>query len=306
MHSRWYTIAVVVLWLASMGWLVGKKLLPALWVGDPPEARSILAARQDESVVGWIIVCNSERTGWALNSIKPTASGMTRAHSRVHFEDMLRLSRSLPTWLGKAFDQIRGHLPAQLEMDLENESEFDTLGRLSNFLSVVRFPPVDDPAIKVRGTIDGAQMQLLIRSGEFNHEAQVAAPRNSMLNDALSPQTRLPGLREGQTWTVEVYSPLQTFNPNNPKDPREILLATVEAREAVVWEGRHTLAWVVVYRSDSATAANQSAKPVGKVWVLRDGLVVKQQILFFGSTVTFYRLTEAQALSLAGQVQYRP
>ena len=303
MHSRWFSVAVVVLWLTSMGWLVGKKVLPSLWVGDPPDSRTILAARLNEPLVGWTMYLNSQRMGWALNSLTPLPTGMTKAHSRVHFEGF-PLSQSAPDWL----HTLVGHFGGQFQMELASDLEYDTLGRLSAFRSAARFPPLEEAAIKVTGIIDGAQMQLTIRSGNTAkpYETQLAAPRNSMLNDGLSPQTRLPGLREGQSWTIEVYSPLQPPNPNSPQDPREILLATVEGREPVFWAGKHTPCWVVVYRSDSATAAHQSAKPVGKVWVRPDGLILKQQVSVFGATVSFVRLTEAQALSLAHEVHYQP
>jgi len=301
MHSHWYNATVVLLWLAAMTWLVCKKMVPTLLVGEPPSSRTILAARQDEPLVGWDISWDGRRLGWALNRTMPTVGGMVEIHSRVHFEQ-IPLSQSVPSWFREVFGQFSG----RLQMELDNTLAYDALGRPTRFESAVRFLPVEEPVIKVKGTIDGAQMLLTIRSAEFSYETQLAAPRNAILNDAMSPQTRLPGLREGQSWTVEVYSPLQPPDPGNPKDPREILLAKVEGKEPVLWEGRPVLAWVVVYRSDSATASHHAAKPVGKVWVRPDGVILKQQVIFFGSTVTFMRLSDAQAVALAGQVRYRP
>jgi len=89
-------------------------------------------------------------------------------------------------------------------------------------------------------------------------------------------------------------------------DPREILRATVEGREPVLWAGQPAMAWVVVYRNDAAAAAHQAAKPVGKVWVRADGVILKQQVVFFGSTLTFVRLSEVQAMALAHQVRFNP
>ncbi len=301
MHSRWYNMAVIVLWLISMGWLAQEKVLPALLIGTPPDYRAILAAKEGDAVVGWHVFWDGRRTGWALNRSNSISDGMVEARSRVHFNS-LPLSPAGPGWLR----ELIGQIGTRLEMDLDNTLAFDSLGRLTRFSSTVRFPPSEESAIKVQGLIDGPQLTVAIRSGDFSYETQLPAPRNAMMNDAFSPQTHLPGLREGQNWSIAVYSPLQPPNPSNPKDPREILHATVEGRERVLWGGEPTMAWVVVYRSDAARAAHQSAKPVGTAWVRLDGVIIKQQVTFFGSTITFVRLTDAQAMTLAHDVQFRP
>lgn len=300
MFSRWYDLAVVVLWLTCMGWLVNEKVLPALLIGSPPDSQAILAAKADESLVGWRVAWNGRRLGWALNHSE-SAGGLVEVQSRVHFDELPTASTG-PAWIRDLVEQ----LGSRLQLDLDNAMVFDSLGRLSRFVSTAKFPPSEEAAIKVQGSIDGAQLALTIRSGDFNYETQLPAPRNAMMSDAFSPQTHLPGLREGQTWSIAVYSPLQPPNPSNPKDPREILHATVEGQEQILWGGEATRAWVVVYRSDAAKAAHQAVKPVGTVWVRFDGVILKQEMKFFGSTISFVRLTEVQTLTLAHDSHFPP
>ena len=38
MSNRWFSLAVVLFWLASMSWLVSEKVVPPLRVGDRPAA----------------------------------------------------------------------------------------------------------------------------------------------------------------------------------------------------------------------------------------------------------------------------
>ena len=45
---------------------------------------------------------------------------------------------------------------------------------------------------------------------------------------------------------------------------------------------------------------------MGKVWVRTDGVILKQQVVFFGTTLTFVRLSEVQAMALAHQVRFNP
>jgi hypothetical protein len=167
------------------------------------------------------------------------------------------------------------------------------LGRLSRFESAVAFQS-QEPFVKVRGTIDGAKMSLWIRVGDIKpYETDVTVPRDAMLGDTLSPQSRLPGLREGQTWTVESYGP---FRP--PTSPKEILSATVESRLPLVWNGELVDAFLVVYRSDPGAAIGSAGATRGKLWVRGDGTVLKQQVFVLRSALTFVRLPERRAAGL--------
>ena len=152
--------------------------------------------------------------------------------------------------------------------------------------------------MKMRGTVDGAKMALWLRVGDLQpFETDVAVPRDAMLGDTLSPQSRLPGLRQGQAWTVESYSPLRP-----PNSPKEILYAAVESRMPLTWEGRTVDTLVVVYRTDPGNAVGGSGGARGKIWVRRDGTVLKQQVTFFRSTLTFLRMGQQEAASLATKV----
>jgi hypothetical protein len=305
MHSRWFNVAVVLLWLSTMSWLLIKKVLPAFWVGDPPDSRSILAAKADESMVGWVMSWNGHPMGWALNKTYPLPQGLTQLHSRVHFERLDDLADSLTKWLGSF-----GELGVQFQKDLrglqpvfDSLLEYDSLGRLSRFESAVRFlPSPDDPAFKVKGQIDGAKLTLTLRVGTVNYpDIERTVPRSAMLDDAFSPQTCLPGLRVGQSWTVEIYSPLRTAN-----DPTEILYVAVDARAPLVWRGRTVDTLLVVYRRDTGHAGDRTAKPVGRVWVRPDGVILRQEVAFFGFSMTLERLSDVEAAALASKVGYRP
>ena len=103
-------------------------------------------------------------------------------------------------------------------------------------------------------------------------------------SDALLPQTELPGLHSGQTWTVPVYNPLWPS-----KSPVEIVRATVEGKEPIFWDGIIQDAWLVAYRDSAAAGVDQ--KPLARLWVRRDGAVLKQEAMLFDSAVTFVRMT---------------
>jgi hypothetical protein len=293
MNSTWYNITVVLLWLATMGWLISKKVLPALFVGEPPSYRTVVEAQRRNPVVGWSMDWNDLPIGWALNSTMALPRGLTEVRSKVHFHD-LPLREMIPDRLQSfLFPKEDSNVPLQFHLEATSKLTFDPLQRLTHFESAVAFPPLED-VVKVRGTVEGTQLNITVHTGDLNIETERTLPGKALLNDALSPQSHLPGLREGQTWNVEIYSPLRP--PNNPV---EILQATVEGRVQTLYDGRTIDVWLVVYRNDPGAGSNRAHAPRGKLWVRDDGTVVKQQVMIFGSTMTFVRLPPSEAYELA-------
>ena len=293
MHSRWYSVSVLLLWLTTMGWLVRQKVWPSLVVGDPPDYQAILAVQKDSPPVGWSLVWNDRKNlGWAVTSTSPLPNGLTEVRSHVHFSE-LPLSDIIPEWLYGLL-QPSDSRGIRLTMDARSALIFDPLRRLSQFESTIRFQPKVD-AVKVQGRIEGARLFLSIHCGDSSpSETDVPAPRNAILSDALSPLGYLPGLRLGQCWTVEVYSPLRP-----PTSPSEILHAAVEAKMPMTWNGRIVDTWEVVYRSDPGSALASAGSPRGKLWVRSDGAVLKQQVTVLRSTLTFVRTSDEEAALLA-------
>jgi hypothetical protein len=271
---------------------VTTKVAPSLLVGEPPSYPTILAAQRTEPPVGWAILWNDRRLGWALSSTKPLPQAITEVRSLVHFDD-LPLDELVPDWLRVMVPPV-GRQRIQVPVESRSSLVFDPLGSLSRFESSVRLD-VQQPFVKMRGTVDGPKMALWLRVGDVQpFETEVAVPRDAMLGDTLSPLSRLPGLREGQSWTVESYSPLRP-----PNSPKEILCAAVESRVPLTWGGRTVDTFLVVYRTDAGAAVGSAGGPRGKLWVRRDGMVLKQQMMIFRSTLTFLRMGEEEAESLA-------
>ena len=291
MNSTWYNVTVVLLWVASMSWLISQKVMPALLVGEPPSYRTIVKAKQEEPLVGWSMALNDRQVGWALNTTSPLPRNMTEVRSLVHFDD-LPLEEMTPSWLRSLLVPESGW-PAGLQLEAKSTLVFDPLERLSQFVSSVGFQGMDD-VVKVRGTLDGSELTLAVRSGDFTYETELKVPQQALLSDGLSPQTNLPGLREGQKWNVRIYSPLRP-----PTNPIEVLHATVEESKTILWDERLVETWLVVYRNDPGAGTANARTPRGKLWVREDGTVLKQEAMLFGSTMTFVRLSGEEAAALA-------
>jgi hypothetical protein len=106
---------------------------------------------------------------------------------------------------------------------------------------------------------------------------------DALVGDGISPQGYLPGLYLDQSWTVCAYN---LFHPAS--EGVEILAARVEQHETIIWNGKPTRTWLVVYRGESG--AGLMSDPRSRVWVREDGMVIQQELLLLGSRLRFIRL----------------
>ena len=303
MCGRWYTISVLLFWLLMMSWLISRKVLPPLLIGEPPSSQKIVAARRREPPIGWHIFLGDihggpsrdRRLGWAVSNSRASPDGGTIFSGRVHLDD-LPVMQMIPGWF-RGVLKLAGQPLSSLKMEISSTATIGPQGRLSRFESSVRIGPLQE-AIRLTGTVDGTRLALSVRSGDFTYRTEPYLPADALLGDSLSPQTQMPGLHLGQRWTVPTYSPLRP--PNNPL---EILQATVEAGD-LVWNNVTEDTFLVVYRSDSGFAFGRSPPPRGKMWVLPDGTVLEQEVTFLDSRLTFVRIDQG-AGRRAREIQWR-
>lgn len=298
MHSRWFNLTVLFLWLTMMTWLVKQKVLPALLIGEPPSYAEILDARRANPTVGWDLLWDNRKLGWAVSQTLKLPHGLTEVNSLIHFDE-LPVGEMTPNWLRGVLRPL-GNMRARFRMDARSTLVFDALGRLSRFESAVQFEPKVD-AMKLRGTIDGGTLSLTVRAGDFTYDKEMPLPNSAMLDDAFSPQSELPGLREGQAWTVEVYSPL--LPPNAPMD---ILEARVEGKDPIQWDDKIIDTWLVVYRKEPGSRASRSNQSEGRMWVHPDGTVLKQEVKLLNAPLTLVRLSDEAAAALMDKVENDP
>lgn len=301
MYSRWFSTAVVLLWLSTMGWLVKEKVLPPLLLGDPPSHQSILEARRGQPPVGWRLQWNRRDVGWATSSTTQLADGGTRIDNHVHFDD-LPVNEMAPGWLQAIFRVVkpaaqsaaRGDrgTSANIQTDALSSLVIDASNRLREIESSVSFHP-SGQTISMRGVATGSKLNITVHTFDVDLKAQIPLDADTLLHDAISPTTCLPNLYEGQTWTVSVLTPLKY-----PNSPHEILLAKVEGLRRIHHEGRITDVWLVTYHNNPGKKLSTETKPRTQLWVRPDGVVIKQEMSILNSTMTFLRLADKEALEL--------
>ena len=300
-YARWYPFAVVTFWLATMTWLVTTKVMPVFLVGSPPNYEAILDAQREESVVGWTIRWRDRSIGWAVSETVPVDEDLTEVRHFLRFDE-LPLSEMFPGIWSLFAD--RAHTAPRLALEFETTMLFDPLKRLSSFQTRVRTPPLPDALVITRGSVEKDTLHLNLQAGDFNYDTELGFRSDVLVSDSFSPQSVLPGLREGQEWTVEMYSPFNLPGQVVQGRPLEVISAKVEGRQPVVHGGKVVLAWVVVYRGDpGGNGGSQNDPPRGRVWVAPDGTVLRQEARLMDSTIVLSRLPRSQARRLADQAR---
>lgn len=285
MLSVRYNALVIVFWLGAMSWLLGAKVLPPLLLGEPPTYQKILAAEPDapaeETEVVWDITCDQRPVGTASSSIHPMEDGIRELRSEVRFTE-LPLDSISPLRLG-AFARLPDGQSRSIAFNAKAVFEVGPLGQLQRFESKLEMGILAEPVF-VQGTVDGTQLRLTLRTGDLVYHTDSVLPQDSLLSDALSPQSRLPGLRVGQTWLSPMYSP---FHPRTR--PLEALEAVVERTEPLLWHGQGVETLVVVYYNEQGGRVGAVGQPRGKVWVRPDGVVLQQEVPLIDSVLRFIR-----------------
>jgi hypothetical protein len=284
MGQRGLNAVIALAWLSTMTWLVVAKVLPPLERGEPPNLQSLYNDLDPaEAPVRWDLLWNDRPIGWATSQAVRPFPNMLEIRSHVHFS-RLPLEDMAPVWMRSVL-QSAGTSLDHLRMDALNRFEIDSLGRLTSFRSSIHIDRVP-AAIVVEGAIEGTHLKLRIDAGSMPYSPpEIDLPQDALLSDELSPQTRLPGLHLGQTWTMPVYNPL------HPDSPVDMLQAMVEGTEQIAYDGGGVNTLLVVYRSDPGSESGSDRTPRAKLWVDSTGLVLRQETWLFGSRLTFARLS---------------
>ncbi len=286
MANRVFVSSVVVLWLTSMTWLVTERILPSFFQGQPPVIHSL----ETGEPVAWQVEWGGEYVGTAASIRVPGAAGTTELHNRMKL-DSIPLMELAPTWMRKAVGNL-----GNMSLDARTRIEFDSLGNFSSFASSIslnEFPSV----LKIRGKMEGSNLVLNVRSGDFPYTSSVYLPDRKILNEALFPDARLPSMHVGRRWQEEVYSPFRV-----PGDPVELVQAEVVSLETLEYWGGLERVMRINYRSGPGSGISQHARLQAVSWVTLEGEVLRRDVFFGDSRLRFDRLTQTDAAEAGAEL----
>jgi hypothetical protein len=261
MPSRLACLAILLYWAVAASNLIRRDILPELRFVRPPDLRSIARAGGDDGPTHWSVQVvdrasapEGRRTvGDAVTESVRTADGWVRMISRVKFD-----SGSL----------LRGTAlaaRADVEMAIESTCMIDASGNLNSFRASVLTSDDLDPVLKVEGHLKGQGIEVTTHGPLpiLNQTRTIPYQPQSLVQNALDPFDRLPGLQVGQRWETRVVNPLNG----------QVQAVRVEvARKTLIhWDKDQVKVLEVVQHMAPFSA---------RTWVRDDGLVLRQEVPF--------------------------
>ena len=302
MYGRWFNLAIVFLWITTMSWLVKEKVLPPLLTGPPPDQQTLIEAAEEDQEVTWLIRWNQCPIGKARSQTQRDNDGTVRMTTDVHF-DHLPLSGMLPDWLAnlpalaslkavprKSDSQAAVSYPvdSSFETDATSELLISPEGKLQQINSSITLVSLGQ-TIDLVGKIEESEMVLDVLAEGFSYNTKIALSPKVLMSNALTPQTHLPNLRTGQTWMVGTLNPF-----SYPVGSVEMMYAKVIGREPYNIKGQTIAAWIIEYHEQPNVEYAGKHGSRCRLWVHPDGMVLRQELRLFKSTLIFEReLAEA-------------
>lgn len=271
MPARFFSVAILAFWIVAAVGLVTRDILPELLIGDPPDLRTIAGAGDSAEPARWTLQvvaddASSEtlRTvGGAVTTSLRKPDGSVRLVSDVWFDAGGLLK-------GTPFDA-----KAKIKLKVSSRYEIDPSGNLESFRMDVS--SMEDPKAKSMG--DPEALGSLFGRVK-NHAIEVTArgplpmmnwtrpfayqPR-SLMQSALGPLDRLPGLHVGQRWETQLVSPLT--------GRIEKVRAEVTRHRMILWgKDKNPVKTLEIVHQVTPLSA--------RTWVRPDGLVLRQEVPF--------------------------
>ncbi len=286
MGNRLYTAAVVVFWLASMTWLVTDRILPPFFGGDAPVSR---VSNQLEPVA-WLIEMNGRPCGQAVLQAVRGDSSVREVHSLIQL-DQIETPEAAPFWLKPMLKSLR-----DLTFRVRTVTTFGPLGDLASFKTRMQIDHSETP-IRLSGQIRRDTLNLSVRIGDLTKRFEHPWPENATLGGEITPAARLLPLWQGRRWTQEVYSPFAS-----PKEPLEMIEATVTDRIRLTDGAESNDVWTVEYRATKKTGSTDEGRLRARFFVADDGRVLKQEAYLMGSSLTFFRRSKDDSQRIADEL----
>ncbi len=291
--SRIFRFLAVGFWLVSVNWLVQTKVIPVISASSAPETlRFPELAAGETTEVRWTIQWRNGTIG-QVHSKAFRDAGHGQIDSLVVLDDA-PAGDMIREWFGPANHLInlvtKDFGSKAFSMRLTSTVMLDYAGSLESFRSRVYLSDVGD-LFRLEGTTHGQSLVIdVVALGEFwpkNFSKQLMTrefhlPEGGYVSDVFSPPAELRRLRVGQQWHYQTY---HVLSPNLPMQRVE---ATVERIEKISWRGQNRETFAIVMRNvgSDLSVANDI---VGRMWVDRAGVVLRQMLCFGNLEVVLVR-----------------
>ena len=262
MPTRPAIVMILLGWVVAATGLFRRDILPDFLTTPPPDLRSIAVAGETARPTRWNLSVSddvgSRTVGQAFTRTERNPDGGTNLISEVSFESNEML-RGTPFAANLATERGEGHLT------VFNTCEIDPAGFLRQFRIIVRSLDDPSPLITIDAHVIGRSIKVVARgpSPLLHWTRSIPYEPRGMIQNGIGPIDRMPGLQVGQRWSTEVVSPLTGM--------AESAITEVTGKKSIQWNNELVTTLEVVQKLKLNSA---------RMWVRRDGLVLRQEIPF--------------------------
>jgi hypothetical protein len=270
MPPRFVTVAIVVFWLATLGWFFQHDLWPRLRPGERPPYNLDLANEVTGRTMPhhWQVFRNGITIGdartWVLHNEDDTYNLVSKFHFHHFTFGPVHVLEMDSTYRVTRDGQLR-------ELDAEVDG-------------ALAAPLIDKDAatgkVHVHGIVaDGLftpQWHVKSPLGEQDLKSQpVAVASNHSVLNPMQPWNRLLDLQENRTWRIELFDPLMgslsNLLPGVGQDghDRTLEAGVMQGTQNLGWDNKDVPCLVIEYRGEGIT---------GRTFIRQsDGLVLRQE-----------------------------
>jgi hypothetical protein len=273
MPSRAVCLVILLYWVVASSNLIRRDILPVLGFVRPPDLRAIALAEENPRPSRWSVEVidnaltpeSRRKVGEAVTTSRRWADGWVRITSTVWFDSGGLL-------LGTPFANR-----TSVHMEVKSVYRVDPSGNLQSFRATVKPVGDTDELLRIDGELRNRVMEITT-SGPLpilNQERSYPYEARSLLQNALGPFDRMPGLQVGQRWETRMVSPLT--------GQIEVVQVEVPRRTMIQWDRQSVAAYEVVNHMTPLSA---------RTWVRPDGVVLRQEVPFPFVKLILERLPE--------------
>lgn len=261
MPSRLVCIAILLYWVIGASSLIRRDVLPELGFVRPPDLRTIASAEENTEPSSWSVEVIDNPLAPETRRIVGTATTESSRNPQGGFE----MSSTVSFNAGGLLRGTPLSNNSDTRLDVVSRYRIDPAGNLQSFTASVRSDSDPEDLLTVTGTRDKRALKVVCQGQLpiFNQTRTLAYEPRSLVQNALGPFDRLPGLQVGQKWETQMVSPFT--------GRIETVRVDVARRCMIHWDNSPVTVLEVVHHVTPLSA---------RTWVRPDGLVVRQEVPF--------------------------
>lgn len=295
MPPRLLTLGLLLYWVLAALSLITRDVLPEWTLGSPPDLRTISRAEEGARPGRWAVQVVDDPGHPDVR--RTVGQAMTEAVRRPD-EKVLMASR---VWFdaggllkGTPFERTPLDSDSGVRIEVASTYLVDRSGNLISFQVHVRSVHEPEPMelLDVEGTRKNLALEITTRSAlpipipipMLNQTRTIPYEPRGVVQNALGPIDRLPGLHVGQRWETRMVSPFT--------GRADVVRVEVTRRSSIYWNGNPVTALEVVQHMTPLSPTPVSSR----TWVRSDGLVLRQEVPFpFKKLLVLERLSDDAA-----------